>query len=157
MYLVFEPGGRNETLRGWAFISTVGWALAHHEPSARKSCGGILAGRRGGSRAHAACLAAGPANTTLSSSVLRRAHAACLAAGPAWCVLRNAILPHQSVHVRLYYYPAFSCFFEQEVPAAFLISHSIPSACPFHLWNSFRVHLNDNGPASRGGFATLMS
>ena len=46
-------------------------------------------------------------------------------------------------------------FFEQEDGGGFVISHSIPSSCPFHLWNPYRVHLNGNGSVSQGGFATL--
>jgi hypothetical protein len=51
-------------------------------------------------------------------------------------------------------YPPFSCCFDHEDLAAFLISHSIPTACPFQLWNPFRVHPNDNGSFPQGGFAT---
>jgi hypothetical protein len=45
--------------------------------------------------------------------------------------------------------------FEREIPATFAISRSIPRACSFLLWDPFRVHLNGNGSASQGGFATL--
>ena len=65
-------------------------------------------------------------------------------------------MPHRSLcfyHSKLL--SIISLFFEQEIHASLSISHSMPRTCPFQLWNSFRVHPNDNGPASLGGFATL--